>query len=150
MDVREAIDRRRAVRDFTREPVDKATIRHLIDAAVQAPSALDRQPWCFCVIQDQVLLQTISQEARQHMLKRATASSPLHPFQEMLADPEFDIFYHAPVLIVIACAADDPWAVEDCSLAAQNLMLAAHAAGFGTCWIGFAQDGSQRPRARQR
>jgi nitroreductase len=31
-----------------------------------------------------------------------------------------------------------PWIVEDCALAAENLMLAAYAAGLGTCWIGFA------------
>jgi nitroreductase len=36
-------------------------------------------------------------------------------------------------------AAESPWAVETCSLAAENLMLAARAAGLGTCWIGFAQ-----------
>ena len=54
-------------------------------------------------------------------------------------DPNFDIFYHAPVLIVISTVADVPWAVEDCTLAAENLMLAARAARLGTCWIGFAQ-----------
>jgi nitroreductase len=32
-----------------------------------------------------------------------------------------------------------PWIVEDCALAAENLMLTAHAAGLGSCWIGFAQ-----------
>ena len=41
----------------------------------------------------------------------------------MLRDPDFDIFYGAPALIVIASMAESPWAVEDCSLAAENLML---------------------------
>jgi nitroreductase len=40
---------------------------------------------------------------------------------------------------VISSVAESPWAVEDCALAAQNLMLAARAAGLGTCWIGFAE-----------
>ncbi len=62
-----------------------------------------------------------------------------HHFEHILADPNFDIFYHAPVLVVISAVTDAPWAVEDCSLAAQNLMLAARAARLGTCWIGFAQ-----------
>ena len=57
----------------------------------------------------------------------------------MLSDPEFNIFYHAPALIVITAAQPTDWAVEDCALAAENLMLAAHAAGLGSCWIGFAQ-----------
>lgn len=35
--------------------------------------------------------------------------------------------------------ADNQWAIENCALAAENLMLAACAEGRGTCWIGFAQ-----------
>ena len=40
MDAKQAIYGRRAVRDYTTEPVNKATIRQLIDAAIQAPSAV--------------------------------------------------------------------------------------------------------------
>jgi nitroreductase len=57
----------------------------------------------------------------------------------MLSNPDFQIFYHAPALIVISAVQGGPWAVEDCALAAANLMLAACAEGLGTCWIGFAQ-----------
>ena len=59
--------------------------------------------------------------------------------KESLRDPDFHIFYHAQALIAISAQAAGPWAVEDCALAAQNLMLAARAAELGTCWIGFAQ-----------
>jgi nitroreductase len=45
----------------------------------------------------------------------------------------------APALIVISAQAQGVWITEDCALAAENLMLAAFAEGFGTCWIGFAQ-----------
>jgi len=48
-------------------------------------------------------------------------------------------FYHAPVLILISGAAPGPWVVENCALAAENLMLAAYARRLGTCWIGYAQ-----------
>jgi nitroreductase len=44
MDVREAIYGRRAVREFTPEPVDEKVIRQFIDAAIQAPSAVNHQP----------------------------------------------------------------------------------------------------------
>jgi nitroreductase len=44
MDLREAIYTRRAVRDFTAEPVEEKALRQLIDAAVQAPSAVNQQP----------------------------------------------------------------------------------------------------------
>jgi nitroreductase len=139
MDAMEAIYARRAVREFTPEPVDDKVVRQLIDAAVQAPSAVNQQPWSFLVVQDGALLARISREAKAHLLRTSPAGLVSHHFQELLSDPNFDIFYSAPVLIVISAVAESPWAVEDCSLAAENLMLAARALGFGTCWIGFAQ-----------
>jgi hypothetical protein len=42
-----------------------------------------------------------------------------------LTDANFHIFYHAPALILISATAQGPWIVEDCALAAENLMLAA-------------------------
>ena len=44
MDLREAIYTRRAVREFTTEPVDEKTLRQLIDAAIQSPSAVNQKP----------------------------------------------------------------------------------------------------------
>jgi nitroreductase len=138
MDLKEAIYTRRAVREFTAESVDDETLRQLIDAAVQAPSAVNQQPWSFCVIRDKALLARISREAKAHMLRTSPAALS-HHFQEILSDPKFDVFYRAPALIVISSVAESPWTVENCALAAENLMLAACAAGLGTCWIGFAQ-----------
>jgi len=138
MELKTAIYSRRAVRDFTAEPVDEEVLRQLIDAAVQAPSAVNQQPWLFTVVQHKKLLARISHEAKAHMLKTSTAALASHHFQSVLENPEFDIFYHAPALIVISAPAG-PWIVEDCALAAENVMLAACATGLGTCWIGFAQ-----------
>jgi len=135
----EAIDGRRSVREYTDEPVDDAVVRELIDAAIKAPSAINQQPWAFIVVNDPALLTRISDQAKAHLLK-ASLAAPAHPFREMLNDPKFHIFYHAPVLVVIAAAEPTDWAVEDCALAAENLMLAAYAKGLGTCWIGFAQN----------
>ena len=139
MDLNEAITGRRAVREYTDEAVDERTIRRLIDAAIHAPSAVNQQPWTFTVFRDQSLLDRISHDAKSHMLATMPASSRSGHFQSLLDDPGYHIFYHAPVLILISAVAEAPWAVEDCALAAQNLMLAAHAAGLGPCWIGFAQ-----------
>jgi len=141
MDLMEAIYSRRAVREFTAEPVDEKTLRQLIDAAIQAPSAVNEQPWLFSVVLDKALLARISREAKAHVLKTTAVGLLSHSrhFQEILNDPTFDIFYHAPALIVISSATAGPWAVENCTLAAENLMLAASALGLGTCWIGFSQ-----------
>ncbi|MGD0421561.1 MAG: nitroreductase [Xanthobacteraceae bacterium] len=139
MELREAIYTRRSVREFTAEPVDDKIIRELIDAAVQAPSAVNQQPCSFCVVRDKKVLARISREAKTYMLKNTPVGLMSHHFSEILNDANFDIFYHAPVLVVISTVADMPWATEDAALAAENLMLAARAAGLGSCWIGFSQ-----------
>jgi nitroreductase len=138
MDVLQAINERRSVREYTDEPVSDETLRGLIDAAIQAPSAINQQPWCFVVVKDRRLLARISDQAKAYLLK-ASLGAPAHPFRDILNDPNFEIFYNAPALIVIAAAQPTDWVVEDCALAAENLMLAAHGLGLGTCWIGFAQ-----------
>jgi nitroreductase len=138
MELLDAINGRRSVRDYTDEAVGDGTVRELIEAAVKAPSAINQQPWCFVVVKKQDLLAQISDRAKAHLLK-ASLGAPAHPFRDMLNDPKFHIFYHAPVLVVIAACEPTDWAVEDCALAAENLMLTAYEKGLGTCWIGFAQ-----------
>jgi len=138
MELHDAIRSRRAVRAYTPDPVTPAVIEALIDAAIWAPSAVNRQPWLFTVVQDRSLLDRISRESKAYML--ATMDGTLTPaLLDHLKDPDFHIFYHAPAMILIASADAGPWAVEDCALAAENLMLAAGAGGLGSCWIGFAQ-----------
>lgn len=91
MDLKEAIYTRRAVREYAADPVDKKTIRQLIDAAIQAPNAVNQQSWSFCVIRDKTVLDHISNEAKAHMLKTSQAALS-HHFQTILSDPNFHIF----------------------------------------------------------
>ena len=139
MELLKAIKGRRSVRDFTGETVADATLGELIDAAIHAPSAMNQQPWCFVIVNNQALLAEISDKAKAHLLEASHGELLPQRFRGLLFDPNFNIFYHAPVLIVIAVVEPTRWAVEDCALAAQDLMLAAYAVGLGTCWIGFAQ-----------
>ena len=139
MECREVIARRRAVREYTEEAVDDTQITALIDAAIQAPSAVNEQPWVFRVVRDQALMARISKESKAHMLRTTVAGAMSHHFETILADEAFHIFYHAPVLVLIAAVQASRWAVVDCTLAAENLMLAACDAGLGSCWIGFAE-----------
>ena len=140
MELNEAISGRRSIREYTEEAVDERTIRRLIDAAVQAPNAVNQQPWAFTVVRNQAVLARISRGAKSHMLANMPAADAhSEHFHTVLSDPAFHIFYHAPVLIVISAHAPGPWIVEDCALAAENMMLAAYGSGLGSCWIGFAQ-----------
>lgn len=148
MDLEQAIYGRRATRRFTQESVGRDVIMKLVDAAIQAPSAVNEQPWSFYVVQDAERLHRLSTGAKDHLLRTSSMAAMETHFRETLDDPTSDIFHGAPVLIVIASHVESAWAIEDCSLAAQNLLLSAHAAGLGSCWIGSAQSYLQTPAGR--
>jgi nitroreductase len=97
MELSAAIYTRRSVSEYTTQPVDDKTIRELINAAVQAPSAVNRQPWSFCVERDKALLARISRDAKAHMLKntlvgllspRACADCDLHCRRNVMGDED--------------------------------------------------------------
>lgn len=149
MDVLEAIYHRRAIRAFTSEPVEKELIESLIDAAIHAPNALDKQRWAFVVLRDRALMARISGEAKALALKTFARQPGLEQLAAILGDPAFNIFYDAPALVLICGTEDDAFVAHDCCLAAQNLMLAAHDKGLGTCWIGFAEAWLNLPLAKK-
>lgn len=140
MDLRDAIYGRRAVRAYTTARVPEDLIKSLLDAAVQAPSAMNRQPWAFAVVQNPSLLDHLAARAKSYVLDTLPVEGPLGSFRPSLADPAYHLFHHAPTLIVVCARSDAANVAEDCALAAQNLMLAAHGVGLGTCWIGLARD----------
>jgi nitroreductase len=148
MDVLKAISERRATRAYTDEGLDRATVERLIHAAVQAPSARDLEPWAFVIFEGKERLREFSEEAKGVLLRSRKEGWPPE-MQVRLSDPSFDIFYGAPVLIVICAASEQSQAAEDCCLAAQNLMLAAHAEGVATCPIGFARPWLNLPATKR-
>lgn len=139
MDPIEAIYGRRAIRNYTAITPTRETITALIDAAIQAPSGMNRQPWTFVVVSGRTALSRCSAKAKAHLTRTMADQPLLAGFRETLTSEAFDIFYNAPALIVICATAPDPMAIKDCCLAAENLMLAAHARGLGSCWIGFSE-----------
>ena len=148
MQLEEAIVGRRSAREYLAQAIDDATIRRLIAAAVQAPSAVNEQPWAFAVARERARLDRISRRAKAHMLATAPAGARFESSRARLSDPGFDIFYGAPALIVVAATAPGPWIVEDCAMAAENLMLTAFAEGLGSCWIGYAQSFLNTPEGK--
>lgn len=138
------IRNRRATRSYLAKPVSEEMIRTLIDFSIQAPSAMNLQPWSFIVIQNSKLLREISEESKKRIYSNPNFSkeSGEHGFH-LLNDPDFDIFYGALTLIVI-CAKNKEErqfnTESDCFLAGQNLMLAATGMGLATCPIGLATE----------
>lgn len=149
MEVLTAISDRRAIRSYRDEGVDRKTVERLIDAAVCAPSARDLEPWAFVVFEGREKLRGFSDEAKRELL--ATTERKASPeVRAKLADPSFNIFYGAPVLVVICATSAESQAAEDCCLAAQNFMLAAYSAGLATCPIGFARHWLTLPETKRR
>ena len=97
MTTTEAIYRRRAVRDYTDEVISEQTIKELIDAAAQAPSSVNVQPWAFVVVQDKDLLKKISARATELMDTEGLSEAR----REAIEDPNWNIFYNAGTLIVV-------------------------------------------------
>jgi len=150
VDVLEAIRTRRATREFTEQTPDAAVIASLIEAAAWAPSGINLQPWCFFVVDDRATLGACSTQAKALMLGQAEEHPELAGLRPMLESPIFNIFHNAPILVVICATSADEMAMKDCCLAAENLMLAAHGQGLGSCWIGLSEAWLNTPAAKTR
>ena len=149
MDTLQAIRDRRATRAYKAESIDRRIVDRLLQAAVQAPSAMDLEPWAFVLFEGKDRLAGFSNEAKRELLALRGAVTAERA-RAMLSDPSYDIFYGAPLLIVICATSANSQAAEDCCLAAQNLMLAAHAEGLATCPIGFARHWLNLPATKSR
>lgn len=131
MEVLETIRTRRSIRKYKTTPVDDKTLEQVLEAACWAPSWANTQCWRFVVVRDDNI--------------KAELAGTLTP-----GNPATDGIKNAPIAIV-ACAElkksgcyrgeprtdkGDTWYMFDVALAMQNLVLAAHALGLGTVYIG--------------
>lgn len=117
MDALEAILTRRSIRKYLKKSISDALIKVLLEAGMSAPSASNLKPWHFVVLTERTILNEIPK---------------FHPYSEMLKE--------APLAILVCgdlgIQKQEGYAVQDCSAAAQNILLAAHAKGLGAVWLG--------------
>lgn len=115
MDTIETILKRRSVRKYQAKPIPDDHLNAVLEAGRQAPSAANRQPWHFVVVR--------GEEERK---KLAEACSGQH--------------WMADAAVIIAGigkpGASEKWHPVDVAIAMENMILAATALGYGTCWIG--------------
>jgi nitroreductase len=150
MSIMDAIHNRRSVRSYLPQRLEPATIRALLETAVWAPTAVHEEPWQFVIVQDRAVLQRLSDRAKKIFLAEAEGSLPeqARHLRDMLADPDFNIFYNAGTLIVICARPKSAFVTADCWLAAENLMLAAYGMELGSCVIGFAVPALNTPEIK--
>lgn len=140
MTLLDAVYNRRAARSYTSQEVEAKIVNKLIDAATQAPSAMNSQPWAFLVVRNSSILRELSDSAKSFLSKNIRWKAGTEHYAKLMVDTQFDIFYGAKTLIVICAERNGFGPSEDCYLAGENLMLAATALGLATCPIGFARD----------
>jgi nitroreductase len=117
LDAIEALRGRRSIRIYEEKPVPKATIEEIIDTARLAPSANNIQPWEFVVVTDPGMRRRIAD----------------------LTD--YGKFIAQAGACVAVFAKDVKHYLEDGSAATENILVAAHALGLGTCWVaGYKKD----------
>ncbi len=140
---------RRSIRRYTPEPVDRALVETLLDAATWAPSAHNRQPWRFCVVAEAATKAHLSMMMAAAWRSDLTGDGATQEAIERRIAISHARLTGAPVLIVpcvtladmdvypdaLRSQAERTMAVQSVALACQNLLLAAHAAGLGACWM---------------
>lgn len=142
-DTIEIIKSRRCVREYKEEQISDSDIKFLIDCAGYAPSGLNMQPWGFLVIQNKDVMKRLSEIGKKSMIpileQFKDTSNAAADYLAFLKKESSDMFYDAPVLVIILGKKNAPTAVYDCAMAAQTMTLAAHYIGIGSCWIGGVQ-----------
>jgi nitroreductase len=139
-DIRSIIRIRRSCRDYSNESLSRDRINELINDSVWVPSGSNNQPWRFVVITDRDRMKKYSDAAKDDWLRVLDQSPHMRQYEEYIRNPDFNIFYNAPVLIVIYGNTGSCWHVYDCSMVAYNLHLLTEESGLGCCWIGFAHN----------
>ena len=135
----EALKSRRAIRIYEDKAVPDSAIQIMLKAATYAPSAINIQPWKFSIVTNKEEMKRFSDTAKQALLQTLpdVADEGLERFKNAMKNPQYNMFYDAPLLVFIS-GIQSQFAVNDCSMAAQNMMLAAYTLGIGSCWIGGA------------
>lgn len=107
----ESIYKRTSVRSYTSQPVSKDMLVELVKAGMAAPTAMNRQPWEFVIIQDRAILDILG------AIKPPVGKAP------------------AAIVVLGDSNVSGSW-VQDCSAASENILIAATSMGLGTVWTG--------------
>lgn len=116
----ETLMTRTSIRSFTDRPVSADTIEMLLRAGMAAPTAVNKQPWHFVVINDRAKLDELGGNGRQsQMWQESTLAIAVCGNMEKALEGPAQAFW-----------------IQDCSAATENILLAAHALGLGAVWTG--------------
>jgi nitroreductase len=117
MELYEGLIARRSIRRYTGEKISTEAIERIVKAGMYAPSARNTRPWHFVIIDDRTVMKKITE---------------FHPYASMLLQAS-----HAIAVCGDELLHNGPgYYPLDCSAATENILLAAHALGYGAVWVG--------------
>jgi coenzyme F420-0:L-glutamate ligase / coenzyme F420-1:gamma-L-glutamate ligase len=145
----ELIQARRSIRRYSSQPIPRDWIDQMLNAAIWAPSAHNRQPWRFVVIEQadtKVQLATSMGARLQHDL---SADHVPQAIIDKDVSRSYDRITSAPIIIVVCMTVADMdvysddkrnhyesvMAIQSSAMAGQNLLLMAQELGLGACWM---------------
>lgn len=144
------IENRRSIRKYTQGAISEQDIREIIEAAIKAPSAKNRQPWKFIIIQNEAKKQMLD-AFRKGIRREENGTALLPDSRRHIASAKYtvDIMEQTPVIIFVINT-DGPGIfaprsqeeqvyelanIQSISAAIQNMLLAAQEKGLGSLWI---------------
>ena len=131
-EILKTIAQRNSCRDFKDTPLTDEQIEAIVDAALAAPSAMNRQPWYLVVVKDKALIEELDAEG-MGMLAAAEDKAGYQRFK----DRGGKLLYDAPCLVYVL-SDGSAWASLDCGILTQNITLAAQSLGLSSCVVGMA------------
>lgn len=145
----EVIRERRSIRRFLDQAVDRTVIERLLRAGCQAPSAHNRQPWRFVVLERGAQREALVEEMSARFRADLEADGVPAERVEVLVDRGRSRLLQPPILILLFLTMEDmddypdrsrseaerTMAVQSVALAGGHILLAAHDEGLGACWV---------------
>lgn len=123
---------RASVRSYQDKPVEQEKIEKLLRAGMAAPTAVNRQPWHFVVVNDRTVLDEMAASDRQGLLKKAPLAIVVCGNMNKALEGQARGFW-----------------IQDTSAATENILLAAHALGLGAVWTGAYPNESRSAEIRK-
>lgn len=112
------IHKRKSVRNYTDKKVSKEQLEKLVKAGMAAPTAVNKQPWAFIVVDDKTVLNKLGDAL---------------PYAKMTKKASAAIIVCGDMTKALKGWEQEFW-IQDCSAATQNILLAAESMGLGAVW----------------
>jgi len=152
---------RRSVRLYKDDHVPGDLVRRILEAGRFAPSAGNCQPWKLVVVREQEILDEMENAVismcknMKEILAFVKSPEPINPVPysaiSLIADGKLKLFHGAKTVILVFKDVRGVGKPDyDCGIASQNIVLAAHSLGLGTCYTGFADPLFQLPEWNER